>query len=678
MNKTQWHILSSTLLFIIIALSYSNTLTAAWHLDDYPNILQNTFLHIEALSSQALTQTFFAHPLEPGRLFRPVANFTFALNWYLGGDDVLGYHIVNIILHFATTFLLYLTSLKILSSPLVQVKEQSNRYAIALIAAFIWGLNPIQTQAVTYIVQRMALLATFFYIASLYCYLTARLSGNISRKLKLFLASLLFFFLALGSKENSITLPVSLLLVEVLFFQSKVEWNKKSVLMAMGLLSLTFIALYHLIDGDPTRLIAGYEQRSFSLWQRLLTEPRILVFYLSQLFYPAPHRLSLDHDISLSASLTNPATTLLSILFLVTLAAWAFWYRKKYRLASFGVLFFLLNHIIESTFIPLELIFEHRNYLPSLFLFLPLSKLLIDSINSKAVHKIPAARVVLPCILIVILLSLPVGSYLRNSAWATERSLWEDSLKKAPGQSRPYINLAVIYQQMGELEKAFELCTQSLSKNSPTPEKDRMRAYNNMGNIMMDKGDPAEAVTHYQMALAAKDNRFSKYYLHKAFLANGRTDAAKAILEGLMLENPQDSHLMTSMGIVLAVEKRYNEAAELLQQAVDIATEDQYQRTHALLCLGSVLSRQGNFKDADQLLRQTLTISEPIVPLLCIIGNHLNNGNSVEASAQLEELQKFYSAEQLVKIINSSARNNILLPMERRDLAEYILEHGPS
>lgn len=673
--KTQparWYLQSFGLLLLLIVISYSNTLTADWQLDDFPNIVENNKLHLNSLNLHSLAQVFTAHPLETGQIFRPVAYFSFAFNWYFGADNVFGYHIFNIFLHFATTALLYLTIIQLLQAPSLRQRPGSTKHLIAFLATFLWALNPVQTQAVTYIVQRMALLVTLFSLASLLCYLQARHAEDRQRMLLWLMGALICFGLALGSKENSILLPISILLVEFIIFQSLTGLKKQHIFASIGLLSITAFAIYLLSNGNPFNSINGYEQRSFTLWQRLLTECRIIIFYLSQLFLPLPHRLSLVHDVTLSASLLQPLATLSSIAFLFVLTAWSFWKRKSHPLISFALLFFLLNHLVESSIFPLELIFEHRNYLPSLFLFLPIAVLMIDALKNDHLHNLPIVRYFLLGVVLIGMCALPAFTYIRNMVWHTQQSMWEDCLAKAPGQSRPYINLAVTYQKLGRNDEAFKLCQQSLSKTSPTPAKDRMRAYNNMGNIVMDKGEYQEAIEYYRQALNEKENPSSHYYLHKALLANGQIEDAEKELTALLRDTPSDSHLMTSMAIILAIKHEYPQAISLLKEAMNNASINKYNPKDIQLCLGSALSRQGDFSGAEQQFREVLSYAEPIIPLLHVVGDHIRQEKHEAATKQLKELYKFFSAELLLKTIQSSARQNILFPVEASIISDFI------
>lgn len=664
------------LILLLIGISYSNTITAAWHLDDIPNIVENEKLHITRIDTASIAPVFFAHPRVEGNTYRPVAYLSFALNWFFGADDVLGYHLVNICLHWLTACTLYLTIIQLLNTPALILRSLGSKHIIALSTSLLWALNPVQTQAVTYIVQRMSVLASLLFLTAILFYLIGRQSTQRTKKNLYFLLTLLCFILAIGSKENSITLPLVLLLTEWIFFRASLKMTGWNLLMGGGFFVIVGTAVYLIIGGDVIGSIAGYDQRSFSLEQRLLTESRILVFYLSLLFYPAPWRLSLVHDFPVSFSFIQPPTTALAIIFLGILTAWALWKNKSWPTAAFAVLFFLVNHIIESTIFPLELIFEHRNYLPSLFLFLPLTVALVDIHKSHRLQTVPLVHYTIIGVALLLPCLLAAATFTRNHAWQTEKTLWEDSLAKGPGQSRPYINLAFTYQQLGRNDEAFELCRQSLTKESPTPAKDRMRAYNSMGNIAMNRGFFLEAVDYYHKAIEAQQNEPSHYFLHKALLANGQPDEALIELERLITKHPKDNELLISLALVMVNQRLHTQAIVTLRSIADTSPNNSYQRISATLCLGSILSMQGNHQDALKLYQDALSITDPLLPLLCVIGNHLIQDNRDAAVAQLKELQKHYTSEFIIKNILDSQRHNILFPVKTRELANFVLQHS--
>ena len=210
------------LILIILGIVYSNSLDAGWHLDDVQNILKNPWIHIDDLYPESLINSFFA-AFDKGEyrgqnVYRPAVMFSFAMNWYFGQSDVIGYHVVNIGIHVAAAFFLFLSIYHLLSTPNVRERYRNSRYAIALLSAVLWGIHPIQTQAVTYIVQRMASMAGMFFIAAIYTYLKARLVSERFKKAAFSAASLLLFVLAVLSKENAIMLPLVLISIEFIFF----------------------------------------------------------------------------------------------------------------------------------------------------------------------------------------------------------------------------------------------------------------------------------------------------------------------------------------------------------------------------------------------------------------------------------------------------------------------------
>lgn len=159
-----------SILCLLIFIIYGNTFDAAWHFDDFSTIVHNPAIHINDLNLESFRNVFFP-PLNRNYVQRPIPLMTLALNWYWGQDQVFGYHLVNIMVHCVTTFLLYLTVLQLFRTPRFSDSDQSTAHFIALLTAVLWAANPVQIQAITYIVQRMAAMAAMFYIGGLYCYM---------------------------------------------------------------------------------------------------------------------------------------------------------------------------------------------------------------------------------------------------------------------------------------------------------------------------------------------------------------------------------------------------------------------------------------------------------------------------------------------------------------------------
>jgi len=211
--------------FSIIALSllifsiYGNSFDCSWHFDDEPNITDNPNLHLKEITWQNLKRALFSDRNNPAYPYRPMACLTFALNHYFGGLNVFGYHLVNVLIHLISSVFLFLFIYHTLNLASLKAKYARQSYFIALLATTLWAINPVQTQAVTYIVQRMASLAGMFYIMSMFFYLKARISETGSKKIIFFILCFVSFVMALGSKENAAILPLSVFLYEIVILQ---------------------------------------------------------------------------------------------------------------------------------------------------------------------------------------------------------------------------------------------------------------------------------------------------------------------------------------------------------------------------------------------------------------------------------------------------------------------------
>ena len=196
----------AALLLLMVGFAYSNSLYAIWALDDDPNILQNSRLHIKDLQPETLFKTFFSplHPDKDGQpgLNRPLAHLSFALNWYFGKDSPAGYRLVNIFIHFLAAFVLFLAIRDLLDTPNMRGKSSGREGSIALIGAALWAVNPIQTQGVVYIVQRMASLASLFYLLAMWCYIRGRASEARRRRAVFFTLTVVSFLAGVGFKRK--------------------------------------------------------------------------------------------------------------------------------------------------------------------------------------------------------------------------------------------------------------------------------------------------------------------------------------------------------------------------------------------------------------------------------------------------------------------------------------------
>ncbi|MCD4663631.1 MAG: tetratricopeptide repeat protein [Bacteroidales bacterium] len=668
------------ILFLLILPIYSNTFYASWQFDDKPNIINNYYLHLKDLKPESLISTFYTNPRNPSnigeKMYRPVACLTFALNWYFDQDNVVGYHIVNIIIHILTAFFLYLTILNLFRSPNFEEQFKGNEHFIALLTAVLWAINPIQTQAVTYIVQRMAILSAMFFILGIYFYIKARVEDFLKRRILFIIGGILCFIFALGSKENAAMLPVTLALVEIVFFQDLGVRRTRRVFLriAAGTGVLVFIVvLLIFMKGDPLFFLKGYDYRPFSFAQRLMTEPMIVIYYLSQIFYPVPNRLSIEHDVLLSTSLFKPWTTLPAILTILLLIGTGLFLVKKRPIIGFAILFFFLNHVIESTIIPLELIFEHRNYLPSLFLFIPVSvgiKWLIDYYREKKF----SMYIIIVSFVTLLLIGLGIGTYTRNMAWATEKSLWEDAMHKAPRSARPLTNLAweMSYGKDAKAENydlALKLYKKSLSLKK-SRELSNPVILNNMAGIYLRKGESQKAIELMEKALDLNpDYSRGRYDLVQILITSGRWDEASKHADTLVSKAEHHEGYLNIKGFILIKQKRPDEAIEYLQKSLKIAPN--FKTT--LMYMGTALSLSGEYSKAEWFLRRAKNIPpESIMPFFCLIESSVKAGNMPNASRYTEKLLDSFNIIAVKDQLKRLSHDNLMLPVSRKLLAEMV------
>jgi Flp pilus assembly protein TadD len=628
---------------VIVLAVYSNTFHASWQFDDKINILTNKPLHLKGLNWSNIKKTFFASLDNGEKIYRPVACLSFALNYYVGKDNVLGYHIVNLSIHLLASLFLFLFLYQTLHLPVLKARYEPNSYFIALLATVLWAVNPVQIQGVTYIVQRMASMAGMFYIISMYFYLKGRTSEQ--RVLQSLYFSLCFLAaaLAFGSKENAAMLPMSIFFFELFIIQglSKENIKRNSVIFLALLLIPLVLALIlmgpSVFSGKD--LVSGYEHRAFTLGERLLTEPRIILFYISLLFYPMPGRLCINHDIAISHNLFDPPTTIVSILIILGILCLSILKSRQRPFISYCIIFFFINHLIESSVFPLELIFEHRNYIPSMLFFAPVAILLLRALQLFSNKR--SMQVIIPIFIILVLVGQGHSTFVRNVIWKTGESLWMDAVDKNPKLPRPYHNLAKYYGDMGYREKEMTLYHKALTlergPNYPShhmthynlalayisiDQKEKAiehlhktielapgfsSAYNNLGVLMMKQGNYDEAFDNFMRALTNDENS-AVAHNNLAFILLKRGRLEEALSESkraLALQN-DFTRAFYNLGIIYKHKKQFSKAKHYLGLALKKRRKDIMTRLHMIEVL-SLMQAKG-------LLREFLTETLLIIP----------------------------------------------------------------
>lgn len=378
---------------------------------------------------------------QSGPLGRPVAMASFIANALLS-QDLFYWKLTNLVIHLIAGLLIF-ALVRILCTRYFELPKAS---IIASIVAALWLLHPLQVSTVLYTVQRMTQLATLFTLAGMYFYLLAREWPARSKKFVIYqtLAWLVFFPLAIFCKETALLFPLFVVLLELFIIQAARIDNRTMFYIVSGLATLGLLAFWLKAD----YFLGGYAFREFTPNERLLTQARVVVTYLGMLLIPAQKRMGFLHDdIELSTGLLEPWTTAPAIVLLAFLLASAFYFRKKQPLYSFGILFFFAGHLLESTIFPLELMYEHRNYLPSVGFFLALA-IVADRL-------IAERRILIP-LSVGYLLLLSFTTWLRADTWGSDLRLYYHIEINHPKSERMAFVLASQAANAGAFERARE------------------------------------------------------------------------------------------------------------------------------------------------------------------------------------------------------------------------------
>lgn len=420
-------------------------------MDDYENLRI-----LEAFDKGQMSWWQAVFTTSSGPLGRPLAMLSFTANMFASGPDVWVFKYTNLMIHLLCGVFVYWLAMRLFML-LYPDKRGPFHSTLALAVAACWLLAPLSLSTTLYIVQRMTQLSALFALIGLLSYVIGR--SNIDTKpfagwTLIISAVAVWLPASLLSKESGALLPLLLLSVEVFVFRFRATGLHRKALhffffACVGLPALAALVAFML---SPGIVFAGYEGRPFSFSERVMTEPRILFFYLKNLILPEGNGMGLFHDdYPLSAGLLSPPTTLLAILFWAATLILAMAARRRiWWPVLFGPVFFLAGHAIESTVFPLELVFEHRNYLPSFGIFFTVvygCSLLLDRLPS-------------PKPIVALLVALPMlygfATYQRAETWSSWDKMLLSAEKSHPNSPRVHVELATLYGIAGNVDAAIQ------------------------------------------------------------------------------------------------------------------------------------------------------------------------------------------------------------------------------
>ena len=393
---------------------------------------------------------------------RVIPLLTFYLNVTIDdGVDTYAIKLTNVVIHAVNAMLVYLFASMLLD--LTRYRER--RRLLAAAVALVWLISAVNVSGVVYAVQRMNQLATLFSLAALVFYLKLRIAASTSvtsrgRLLALVAGVVALSIIAYACKENALLIPVFIVLVEWYLFPDLPAWLKTkpglATTITVSVLAVTLLAW--LLTGSG---LLDFSARTFSLQERVLTESRILWIYMTQLILPSSTATGLYQDgIPISTGLFSPPSTLAAIAGIAGLIVFAIRYRghEAVGIIAFGIAFFLAGHLLESTVFPLELYYEHRNYLPSAGLYL-----------SFAVCAFWLLRGMRRSYAIVIVLTYFAGAvyvaHAKSVTWSDQQEAFRLALARDYLSPRAASGMAQIYLEDGRTGAAMQLLDRVIAES---------------------------------------------------------------------------------------------------------------------------------------------------------------------------------------------------------------------
>ena len=419
--------------------------------------------------------------LRPLLMFSYWLNFQYADPARAGTQDTFGYHFVNVVLHFFNGILVFLAIRKVMSWAGV---EKWLSVVLAIFAAGLFLLHPLQTESVSYVASRSETLSVFFVLATLVVFLY-RESNTVGFGTTV--AVLALFGAAVLTKEHTAVLPVLLLLTDYYWNPGfslagiRRNWRLYIPLAVAGALGIALVA--RVLSAAPT---AGFGVKEFTWYQYFFTECRVIWDYLWMFLLPIGQNL--DPDFSISRSITDHGAIIAILgLLAVTIAAWV--YRRRFPLATYGWFVFLILIAPTSSFVPIKDPYAERR------LYLPFIGLLFITVEFLRRWKI--SKNALITVLSLVLVAEAAATYQRNQVWSTAIDMWSDTVAKSPNKRRPRFQLAMAYFQAGHYPEAIEHFEKAAQLEPPNFDLlvDWALAYDGVGK-------PADAIAKLRQAAA--------------------------------------------------------------------------------------------------------------------------------------------------------------------------------
>jgi tetratricopeptide (TPR) repeat protein len=580
-------------------------------------------------------------PLNPPRELptsgRPLVNLTFAMNYHVGELNPVGYHVVSIVLHCLTAWLVWAVVRRTLLLPYFDRRFEASAGWLALAVAMLWALHPLQTEAVVYVTQRTELMMALFYLSTFYCSLRywSQLSlpagqGGaqsisvtkpiLQSRATWLIVAVLACAAGMASKEVMVSAPVMVLLFERTFIAGSLKESLRRSWPLYAGLAATWQVLLLVNLGSPRGDSAGFSL-GVSAYQWWLTQAKVLLMYLKLSFWPSP--LLLHYVFPYFTTLAEAWVYVVPVLLLVVIVCILLW--RNNPLGFLGA--FLFAILSPTLIVPIvtEMAAERRMYLPLLALVVLVvvgGFVLVQWMlkRSGGVAYVAAALAV------VLAFACGLFSARRLAAYNDEMTLWRGVLQYQPDNYMAHTNIGHLLVEEGRLAEAIEELQLSVSLKP-----DNYVGYNNLGKALDHAGRYPEAIDALNKALQL-DPEYTDALLN---LANslqqmGRLSEAREPLEHAVRLNPENAEVQNNMGVLLASSNQVPQAIERFRLAARL--DPQYVRAH--INLSRTLVGTGEKEEAIRELEQAIQLAPRRADLECDLGTLLGENQQYEAAVE--------------------------------------------
>jgi len=549
--------------------AYFNSFSVPFLFDDFYHIVENPRIRSLLHPMQILTGTT-----------RPLVSLSLAINYALGGLSVWGYHAFNLAVHLLAGLTLFGVIRRTLLTERLRARCGDQSAELALAVSLLWVVHPLQTESVTYIIQRGESLMGLFYLLTLYCVIRGWRGPAV-----------LCCALGMLAKPVMLTAPLMAILYDRIFLsQSWAELLRKRWKLYAGLAATWLILPPVLAGGVPEyRDRVGLHLQQISPAAYLLTQPGVILHYLRLSFWP--HPLILDTHWPVVTGLRQAGLPAAAAGGLLAATLWAL--RRRPEIGFLGAWVFGILAPTSSLLPIADIAFEHRMYLPLA------AVLLLSLLGLQALLR--RRRLLFCAVLFLLIPAAALATFHRNELYRDPVAFWADQIPHRPDNARAHVNLGAALQAAGRSPEAMEAFRKALSL-----QPDQADAHNNLATMFLLQNDLGQAEFHYREALRlSPDLAMAHKGMGMLLQKKGRLEEAAAEYIQALRLNPVFSDARVQLGLIRQTQGRPQEAFEQYREALKFNPRE----PAAYNNIGTLFFRQGKWREAARFFARALELN---------------------------------------------------------------------